>query len=180
MGDTVGARRNGIRGLTFSGVVLLAVLGYLALHVGRAESLAAAPPRSTSCPHRVPLGPPPHNSWRAAERKLAPTAVVKIVLCRYTYRFIRRVVVPAASAQPLVRDFDALRRPTYKENQVFTSCPLNLAPIVAHLAYANGHSVAIYVPTNHCISASNGDIRRAWPAVVRLRLRDELLRLTAR
>jgi len=60
----------------------------------------------------------------------------------------------------------------------FRSCPFYVDPIVeAHLLYPGGHSVAIFAPLG-CMSASNGDVTRAWPPKALQRLRRKLLRLT--
>lgn len=164
-----------------------AILG-IALVVAFVDQLALAStaPSPEQCSRGAP-GPPPRNPWKAAHRDLAPPGAVGIRLCKYpgygsdsdpNRALIRGVSLSDRGIDMLIRDFDALRlKPHPKPG--FTSCPPWSPTVVAHLAYANGHSVTIYVPdTEWCPSVSNGDLWRSWPGKALSRLVRELLHLT--
>lgn len=125
---------------------------------------------------RQPPPQPRHNSWKAAERKLAPLDPSHVVLCRYTDHLIRRAVPPAPAVGQLVRDYDSLGPPPKKPE--FTSCFFAPDPVVAYLKYDDDHVVTIYTPTSSCIFPTNGDLRRVGNPRQRARLRRELLALT--
>lgn len=131
---------------------------------------------SANCARSVPSGPPPHNPWKPAMRRLAPINPARIRLCKYTTRFVRGVVLTENRTDSLVEAFNELR-PTPPNHKGFTSCFFNADPIVAHSDYPGGHSVTIYVPTN-CTSASNGDLTRSWPPSALKHLRNQLIHLT--
>jgi hypothetical protein len=82
-----------------------------------------------------------------------------------------------AKVDGLVGDFDALGKPP--ANGRFSTCFFDSDPIVAHLQYANGRSVTIFVPMSSCFLAANGDITRSSGHKARTRLRAELIDLTA-
>jgi hypothetical protein len=151
-------------------VVALVAVCSLAGLAGGVQTLAAPAGDPAHCPRAVP-SVPPRNPWKAAERQLAAAPVAQIRLCRYSEHLIRASLVPAVSVGSLLRAFNALRLTPATHLRLFTSCFFDLDPIVAHLVYAGGHSVAIYVPTSSCVSADNGDITRAYPVSARIRLR---------
>jgi hypothetical protein len=169
--------RHSDRGILGGSTVLVAALACLALSAAD-TSAAGSAGRLASCPKMVPTGPPSHNPWKAAARKLVPTPVTEIRLCRYSQRFVRGTLVPSGELSGLVHDFDALRPATRKERRVFYSCPYDANPIVAHLAYANGRAMQVYVTTYLCVYASNGDITQWESPAARTHLRNALIRLT--
>jgi len=87
-------------------------------------------------------------------------------------------LVHAARLSGLILDFDALR--TSKRNGGSSSCFFDDAPVVAHLHHVDGHSITIFIVTSNCFSATTGDVTRNTRDAAWLRLRKQLLRLTAR
>jgi hypothetical protein len=163
--------------LRFRAKVVAAVsLAAIGAFIATDPVLVEASGPAGACSAVVP-SEPGHNGWAPAERLLAPSGVTAMRLCRYSTRLVRGVLVPSASLATVVREFDALR--PAPDQRSFTSCPFEAAPIVAHLLYPGSHSVEVYVSTNGCVYANNGDVRRSEPAAARVRLRAALERLTA-
>jgi hypothetical protein len=143
-----------------------------------AGALAALPGRATQprCPHHVTFRPK-HNDWKQAEEKLAPVNPSRVLLCRYTTRLVRRVVVASRDVRRLVRDYDALGTSPPKRPG-FTSCFLRPDPVVAYLTYRHHHQVTIYSPTSSCVYPTNGDLTGFRSSRDRARLLRELRKLT--
>lgn len=139
-----------------------------------------------SCPHSSPERPEEEgeeaNWWKAERHELAPTGAAEIRLCRYGWpaeHLIRATLLPRKRDGALVAAFDALQ-PTPKgdRERTFKSCFADSDPVLAYLAYPNGHAVTIYVPTTSCWLATNGELTRSWPPAALKHLVKELLQLT--
>jgi hypothetical protein len=152
------------------------------LGIGSPGAVASAGPDRCSV---LPAAPPTHNGWQPAKRALAPSGPSEIRLCRYAFRnnprgtngdqLVGHGLATRAKAAELVGSFDALRT---EHGQRFQSCSFDPAPVVAYLEYPDGHSVTIFVVTNNCWSATNGEIARSAGESSWLRLRKRLWRLT--
>lgn len=145
--------------------------------VGVNETSAAAGVRAEWCERPLPSEPSP-NPWPATKRMLAPPGASEIRVCRYRKdHFVRAVLLTGPNIRKLIGSVDALVR--HHEKPGFTTCFFYENPIVAHLAYRNGHSVAIYDPTS-CPSAGNGNMTLRWPPQALGHLTKLLKHLTAR
>jgi hypothetical protein len=160
-------------------VVLLVVCG-LALVAGPESTRAAQGRGPVTCPHAAPTGiAPAHNAWPAAKRTLAPAPVAAVRLCRYSTRLLGSALLAPSDISAVMHDFAALRATPRNYKGAASVCPFNTDPVVAHLEYATGHAVTIYVPIS-CPYAANGDLTRGYPTAALHRLTAVLVRLTPR
>jgi hypothetical protein len=123
-----------------------------------AAALAAGSGRAVrpQCPQHVTFRPK-HNKWKEANEKLAPANPSRVLLCRYTTRLVRHVVVGSHDVRPLVLDYDAFGTSPPKRPG-FSSCFLRPDPVVAYLTYRNDRQVTIYSATSSCVYPTNGDL----------------------
>jgi hypothetical protein len=150
---------------------LAAVCG-LAMGCGTSQSLVTAVPRADSpavarCPEKKPADPSA-ETWRAAQRVLAPSGVAAILLCRYGGGNVRpplmllswRRIADSDLVGELVSEFDRLPAPPAGA----VSCPFDDgSAITARLAYPDGHAVTLSVALGGCAIVTNGSVvRTAW------------------